>query len=122
MKSSVYSTCMLCVVAVAISLCYTSCDRVEKAQRSEETTTSIVHQTENTEALLKKCLDQNNDDFCNRAIKINPKDAKAFDTLGIVQVMKGRNSEAIILFEKAIELDPQEVKYYYNIDSSAKTP
>ncbi|MEE8219654.1 MAG: tetratricopeptide repeat protein, partial [bacterium] len=50
-----------------------------------------------------------------RAVKINPRDAKAHYGLGYIYDEKGMLNEAIGEFKKAIEINPNEGRAHYNL-------
>ena len=62
----------------------------------------------------------NNNDYLgalkevNRAIKINPTEAVSFDLKGMINFEMGFISEALVNFNKAIYLDPENKQYYLN--------
>jgi tetratricopeptide (TPR) repeat protein len=58
-------------------------------------------------------VDQAIDNY-SKAIKINPKFAKAYNNRGIAYIWKKQYDLAIADFSKAIELDPQNGKAYNN--------
>ncbi len=50
-----------------------------------------------------------------KAIELDPKDAKAYNNLGIVYDDMGRKDEAIASYQKAIELDPKDASPYNSL-------
>ena len=58
-------------------------------------------------------VDQAIDNY-SKAIKINPKFAKAYNNRGIAYILKKQYDLSIADFSKAIELDPQNGKAYNN--------
>ena len=51
---------------------------------------------------------------CNKAIELDPKDAKAYNNRGYAKRNLGDNQGAIADYNKAIELDPKDATTYYN--------
>jgi len=49
----------------------------------------------------------------DNALKLHPKDVDAWIAKGIVLRKLGKNEQAIDCFDKAIELDPEEVRKNY---------
>jgi RNA polymerase sigma factor (sigma-70 family) len=53
-----------------------------------------------------------------RAIQIDPRDAQAYNNLGIVLLRQGKLVEAIDCFRRAIELDPKLTQAHYNLGNA----
>jgi tetratricopeptide (TPR) repeat protein len=51
---------------------------------------------------------------CDKAIELNPNEARAYVNRGLVKSDLGRKKEALVDYDKAIELNPNEARAYFN--------
>ena len=75
-----------------------------------------MHKPTTTEATQKMKLKQHKEAIADydKAIELNPKDARAYYNRGNAKHQLKQHKEAIADYDKAIELNPKDAKAYYN--------
>jgi Flp pilus assembly protein TadD len=57
--------------------------------------------------------------YCERAMRVTPRDSRAYNNLGFALVQLGKGPQAIERFEQALQIDPNDPKARLNLGMAA---
>ncbi len=84
----------------------------KKLGRSTEAEESLQKAAE---IYMNKQMDDNAEEVLNEILQINPNTVNVFNSLGIIYRKQGKFEKALVQYQRAQKVDPDEAKILYNI-------